>query len=481
MIASSNVRYTTVVGLEIHAELMTETKIFCGCPNAFGGAENENVCPGCLGLPGTLPSLNKAAVELAIKAGIALGCDISRLTRWDRKGYFYADLPNGYQLTQMYAPICLGGGLYVGDRYIRLNHIHLEEDAGKLVHDGVRGTTRIDFNRAGVPLIEIVTEADIRSAEEAVQFVEKVRLALLYAGVCDGKMEQGSLRVDANISVMPAGSDKFGTRAEIKNLNSFRFVAMAIERETERQIKTLAAGGTLRQETRRFVESSGETAAMREKEDALDYRYFADPNIPPLAISDEYIESLRANMPELPDKRKARYVGDYGLGEPDADTILARKNVSDFFDAMTRMGANPRDALGIVRGEILRNIGEYGDERIGVSPEDAVRLLRMRDAGEISANNIKKAIGILMREGGDINEILEKNSMLIREDPDALAAVVRSALAANPAAVASYKAGEAKVFGFFMGQCNKTLKGSVQPKTLENEIRAQLDKLILNI
>jgi aspartyl-tRNA(Asn)/glutamyl-tRNA(Gln) amidotransferase subunit B len=473
-------RYTTVVGLEIHAELLTKTKLFCGCPNTFGGGENENVCPGCRGLPGTLPSLNRTAVELAIKGGIALGCEISLLTGWDRKSYFYADLPNGYQITQFYVPICVGGGIEIGGRFIRLDHIHLEEDAGKLIHDNLRNTTRMDFNRGGVPLIEIVTKPDMRSAEEAVAFVEKVRLALIYAGVCDGRMEQGRLRVDANISVMPEGSEKLGTRVEVKNLNSFRNVALAIEHEAGRQIRTLEEGGALRQETRRCIDASGETEAMREKETAADYRYYPDGDIPPLALESTYIDALRASMPEAPDVRRDRYVKIHGMTESDAGTILARRDVSDFFDGIVALGADPKDALSIVRGEILRNIGEGSGDgdcgAIGVRPADAARLLRMNADGEIGSNNMKKAIGILMRGvGGGLDEILESGDMLIREDPDMLTTVVRDALAANPAAVASLKAGEEKVFGFLMGQCNKILKGTVQPNTLRDELRAQLE------
>ena len=473
-------RYTTVVGLEIHAELLTKTKLFCGCPNTFGSGENENICPGCLGLPGALPALNRAAVELAIKGGFALGCDINRLTAWDRKNYFYADLPNGYQITQMFAPICVGGCLDIGGKFVRLDHIHLEEDAGKLIHDNLRNKTRIDFNRGGVPLVEIVTKPDMRSADEAVAFIEKVRMALIYAGVCDGRMEQGRFRVDANISVMPEGSDEFGVRTEVKNLNSFRFVAQAIESEAHRHVRTLEEGGALRQETRRFIENSGETAAMREKEDAHDYRYFPDSDIPPLALGEAYIESLRAAMPELPEARKVRYVNEHHMTESDADTILARKAASDFYDGIVALGANPREALGIVRGEILRHISEQDDDRIGISVGDAARLLRMGAAGEISANNIKKVVGIMMRgdgsssDGSSLDEIIETENMLVREDPQLLQIVVRDVLAANPVAVASYKAGETKVFGFFMGQCNKILKGSVQPQTLQNELRTQL-------
>ena len=550
-------KYITVVGLEIHAELLTKTKLFCGCPNAFGGDENEYVCPGCLGLPGTMPELNRAAVDLAIKGGLALGCKISELTSWDRKNYFYADLPNGYQITQMFAPICVGGGVAInsmvgavecstgavsgqsvngdserntdcqniGARFIRLNHIHLEEDAGKLVHDTRRNISRIDFNRGGVPLIEIVTEPDMRSAEEAVAFVEKVRLALLYAGVCDGKLEQGHMRVDANVSVMPEGADKFGTRIEVKNLNSFYSIARAINYEVSRQIRVIETGGALRQETRRFIDGSGETAAMREKENAQDYRYFPDCEIPPLMIPKEYVEGLRASLPEPPDARRARYAGVHQMSESDADTILAQKTVSDFYDEMIALGAEPKDALGVVRGEVLRRMGgrrantgatvdsggavnpggavnldadgEYNDadvsgiaegagntgsntdaERIAISAKDAVELLRLRAAGKITVTNMKKAIGIMMSGGGEsLDDVIRANDMLVREDPDLLATVVREALAANPRAVAQYKAGEFKTLGFLIGQCNKTLKGSVQPGTLQDELRAQLDAL----
>ena len=475
--------------MEIHAELLTDTKLFCNCPNTFGSGENANTCPGCLGMPGTLPALNRAAVELAIKGGCALGCEISASTGWDRKSYFYADLPNGYQITQMFAPICTGGGLDIGGRFIRLDHIHLEEDAGKLIHDNARNTTRIDFNRAGVPLIEIVTKPDMRSAEEAVAFAEQVRQALIYAGVCDGKMEQGRFRVDANISVMPEGSEKLGVRTEVKNLNSFRFVALAIENEARRHIRTIEEGGTLHQETRRFIEGSGETEAMREKEDAVDYRYFPDSDIPLLALDSAYIESLRASLPEPPAARKARYTGAHGMSESDADTILARKAAADLYDGMVALGAGPKEALGIVRGEVLRHLAEAAaaaaadaqGDAIGVSPEDAAKLLRMGAAGEIGAANIKKAITMLMGgKGTSLDAIISAENMLVREDTqalEALAALVRDVLAANPAAVASYKAGEAKVFGFFMGQCNKTLKGAVQPRTLQNELKAQLDKI----
>jgi aspartyl-tRNA(Asn)/glutamyl-tRNA(Gln) amidotransferase subunit B len=475
--ARSRRRYVTVIGLEIHAELLTRTKVFCGCPNAFGSEENTNVCPTCLGLPGALPVLNRAAVEGAIKAGLALGCGIAGRTRWDRKNYFYADSPKAYQISQLYAPLCIGGGVEVGGRLVRINHIHLEEDAGKLVHDSRRNATRVDFNRCGVPLIEIVTEPDMRSAGEAIAFIERAREALVYAGVCDGKMEQGSLRVDANVSVMPEGAATLGTRAEVKNLNSFRHVAMAIEHEAERQVRLLEEGGAVAQETRRFLEGSGETASLRGKEDAQDYRYFPDPDVLPLEISDGDVERMRAGMGESPQKRRERYVGEFGMSAADADVILAKKFVADFFDAAVREGADPREAGNMVRGEILRYVGDTGAEGISMAPGDAAKLLRMVAAGEISANGAKKAASIILggAGAGDLDAVIAENGMRISEDFGKIREAVRAALAARPDAVEAYRGGEAKIFGFFMGQCNKALRGGVRPKTLESVLRGYLD------
>ncbi|MDR1438967.1 MAG: Asp-tRNA(Asn)/Glu-tRNA(Gln) amidotransferase subunit GatB [Clostridiales bacterium] len=467
--------YETVIGLEIHAELLTRTKVFCGCPNAFGSGENTNVCPTCLGLPGALPVLSRAAVECAVKAGLALGCSIARRTRWDRKNYFYADSPKAYQISQLYAPLCIGGGLEAGGRFVRINHIHLEEDAGKLVHDGARRATRMDFNRCGVPLIEIVTEPDMRSAAEAAEFIERVREALVYAGVCDGKMEQGSLRVDANISVRPAGSDRLGTRAEIKNLNSFRHVAQAIEHEAGRQIELIEAGGAVVQETRRFLEGSGETAPLRSKEDAHDYRYFPDPDILPLEIGEAEVEALRAQMGEPPEARKARYVGEFGMSPADAGTILARKFVSDFYDDAVACGADPREAGNMVRGEVLRFVGESGAERVGMAPGELARLLRLAASGEISANSAKKAAAIMLAEGKGADAVIAEHGMRVSEDLEKIRAAAREALAARPDAVQAYRGGEAKILGYFIGQCNRALRGSARPQAIEAVLRGYLD------
>jgi aspartyl-tRNA(Asn)/glutamyl-tRNA(Gln) amidotransferase subunit B len=421
--------------------------------------------------------LNRAAVEGAVKAGLALGCRIARRARWDRQNYFYADSPKAYQISQLYAPLCLGGGLEIGGRFIRLNHIHLEEDAGKLVHDAARNRTRVDFNRCGVPLIEIVTEPDMRSAEEAAAFIEQARLALVYAGVCDGKMEQGSLRVDANVSVMPEGARELGTRTEVKNLNSFRHVAAAIEHEAARQRAVLEEGGRVVQETRRFLADSGETAPLRSKEDAHDYRYFPDPDVLPLDVPEADVERLRAQLPEPPLARRARYVGEHGMSGQDADTILARRFVSDFYDAAVALGADPREAGNMVRGEVSRWLGEagQGQSSIPMAPQELVRLLRMARDGEITAADAKKACAAMLATGAGADAAVDAGGMRVREDAAAVEAAAREAVERNPAAAAQYRAGDKKVFGFFMGQCNKALKGKAHPKSVERALRALLD------
>ncbi|GHV19394.1 aspartyl/glutamyl-tRNA(Asn/Gln) amidotransferase subunit B [Clostridia bacterium] len=450
-------KYTTVIGLEIHAELLTATKVFCGCANSFTHDENVNCCPVCVGLPGALPVLNRRAMEQSVTAGLALGCEISEWSRWDRKNYFYPDSPKAYQISQLYAPFCAGGGLEIDGRFIRINHIHLEEDAGKLVHDGLRGVTRIDYNRCGVPLIEIVTEPDIRSAKEAAAFVELLRQTLVYAGVCDGRMEQGSMRVDANVSVMPLGSDTFGTRTETKNLNSFKHITAAIEYEAARQIELLESGGRVVQETRRYHEAENETSALRSKEDAQDYRYVPDPDILPLEIAREEVARLRGALPELPQARRERYAG-WGLKELDIDVLLAKKATSDYLDEVVKLGAPQIAAANIIRTDLLEKT---------LPPADLARILELGGQGRL---DVKPAVAAALN-GKNIDDLI------VVGDDGAVDAAVAEVLASRPDLAEQYRNGEVKVFGFLMGLCSKQLKG----KALPQAIKAALEKGLNNV
>ncbi|MDR1563408.1 MAG: Asp-tRNA(Asn)/Glu-tRNA(Gln) amidotransferase subunit GatB [Oscillospiraceae bacterium] len=467
-------KYTTVIGLEIHAELKTKSKIFCSCENSFGDERNTRCCPVCTALPGSLPSLNREAVEMTIAAGLALGCEIAPIAKWDRKNYFYPDLPKAYQISELYAPICIGGGLSINGRAIRLNHIHLEEDAGKLVHQGVK--TFLDYNRAGVPLIEIVTEPDMRSPEEAAAFVEKVRRTLVYIGVCDGRMEQGSLRCDANISIMPEGSEVLGTRTEIKNLNSFRFIKSAIEYEVKRQMEVLGDGEKVIQETRRYDAQCGETFSMRSKENAHDYRYFPDPDIPPVLISREDAARIGERLPELPEARLERYTKEFGLSEVDAETILAEQRISDYYDTAIKLGAEPRVAANSIKGELMRCLNTAQSKgEIPVAAEDFVKVINLAAQGKISQNGLKKAIAVMFEEGKDAETVIKEQNLMISEDLELVASVIEEVLKQNPAPLAQYKSGDTKVLGFFMGQCSKVLKGKAHPKTIQDLLKKALD------
>lgn len=468
--------YQPVIGLEIHCELLTASKIFCGCDTRFGAEENTQVCPVCAGLPGALPSLNRKAVEYAIRAGLAMDCDIAPYTRWDRKNYFYPDLPGAYQISQLNLPLCIGGGLDILGRRIRLNRIHLEEDAGKLIHDDVNGLSLADYNRCSMPLIEIVTEPDIRSAEEAAAFVEQVRLTMVYAGVSDGRMEQGSLRVDANVSIMPVGSDTFGTRAEIKNLNSVKSVVRAIEYEIKRQAEVLDSGGTLRQETRRFNDNHGKTTPMRSKEDAQDYRYVPDPNIPPLSVSREDVERVKAELPELPREKLVRYTQSLGLSEQDAVTLIDRKMVAEFYDQVTKGYSDAKAAANLVIGELLRriNLSEEEYETLPVSAEDFIKVLTLAQSGELTQAGLKTAVRYMFEDQKSADEVLKEHNLIVKEDLGAVTSVVTEVIESNPKALEQWRGGDKKVFGFFMGECNKRLKGQATPQSL----RAELERLL---
>ena len=404
-------KYEIVCGLEVHVEMNTKTKIFCGCTTAFGGAPNTHTCPVCTGQPGALPVLNRAVVEGAMSTGLALGCEITRLTRFDRKNYFYPDLPKAYQISQLYAPICTGGGIAVTtdggeEKYIRLHEIHMEEDAGKLVHDPWTESTLCDYNRCGVPLMEIVTEPDFRSAHEVIDFLTKLRSTLQFLGVSDCKMQEGSIRADLNVSVRPAGSEKLGTRTEMKNMNSFKAIAKAIETEAARQIEVLEEGRAVKQETRRWDDNKDATFSMRSKEDAQDYRYFPEPDIPPLELSEEYLEGLRAEQPEMAEERKRRYQTQLGLPEYDAGIITGQKALVDFFEEVTALGVPAKEATNWMLGDMMRRLKEEELEPkdMRLTPATLVKLIGMVQAGRINRNTASKVFRGIFAEDLDPEE-----------------------------------------------------------------------------
>lgn len=473
-------RYYPTMGLEIHAELLTKSKVFCSCSAEFGGEPNTRCCPVCSGLPGTLPVLNRRAVEYIIKAGYVMNCDISRFTKWDRKNYFYPDLPKAYQISQMPRPVCLDGHVDIKvngeDKTIRINRIHLEEDAGKLTHEG--GISLADYNRCGIPLIEIVTEPDFHSAEEVVAFFEKIKLLLLYAGICDCKMEQGSIRCDVNISIAPEGSEQLGTRTELKNLNSLKAIAKAIEAEIARQAEILDKGGEIVQETRRFNEAAMETLAMRSKEDAHDYRYFPDPDIPPVIFTEEELADIRSSLPEMPEQRMARYRTEYGISENDAVIIVSDKRVSDFFDEVVSGCKSPKNVASYLVGEFMRrvNLGEIDLDQLKFSGKDFARLVEYLYSDKLSQNNAKLILGEMAQHGGSPEAIADKQDLWIKEDTEQLSAVIDEIIASNPKAAEQYRNGDQKVFGFFMGQTNKALKGTASLKAIQEYIRKKLSE-----
>lgn len=455
--------WTAVIGLEIHAELLTNTKIFCSCGNEFGAGENARCCPGCLAMPGTLPLMNRAAVEMAIAAGLAMGCRIAERTTWDRKNYFYPDLPKAYQNSQLFEPICVGGGLEIGGRFIRLNRIHLEEDAGKLIHDDAEGVSLVDLNRGGVPLIEIVTEPDIRSSGEAAEFLAAVRRALVYAGVNDGRLEQGHMRCDANISVMPEGAGKYGTRVEVKNLNSLKSVTRAIEHEIARQISLIESGGAVLQETRRFNDNHGRTVAMRSKEDAQDYRYFPDPDLLPVVIDDAYIDAI--TIPELPGQKLARFMETYGLPLYDAGLLSENRVRAAFVDECVKLGASAKAVANWLLSDIAKELNEKEIELddTKITPQSLTALILMIEKAEISSNAGKKVVAELLGQGGDPAAIVERLGLKQVSDDSALRTWAQQAIENNPKSAADYRAGKTNALGFLVGQCMKASAGKGNP------------------
>ncbi len=470
--------YTTIIGLEIHAELQTAAKVFCGCSVDFGGEENTRICPRCTGMPGTLPLFGRGAVELAIKAGIALDCTIQKYSAFDRKNYFYPDLPKAYQITQFFHPICTDGGVNIEGKRIGIERIHIEEDAGKLIHDDEKNSSFADYNRCGVPLIEIVTKPDIRSAKEACNFVEQVALRLKYAGVCDAKMEQGSLRCDVNISLMPTGSKEFGTRTEIKNLNSFRSIARAIEAEYKRQEELLNNGQRVIQQTMHFDDATGQTKALRSKEEAHDYRYFPEPDIPPLMLTDTEIEKIRAKLPEMPSDKKARYVAELGVPNADADLLIADKALADYFEAAITTYYNPRSVASMILVELLRRMKDGGisAEELSLPPTHLAEVCKMADEGTVSRAAAKELLRILFEDGGEPMELAKQKGMLMSNDTDEVLKAADEVLSDNLKAVEEYRAGSGKVFGFLMGQMCRKLGKSANPAIIKQVLERKLQE-----
>ncbi len=470
--------YEAVIGLEVHNQLMTQSKLFCGCSTAFGAGPNEHVCPVCMGMPGVLPVLNRRAVELAIRTGLAAHSEIAPSSIFDRKSYFYPDLPKGYQISQYETPVCKGGYIEIpaagdgGTKRIRLVRIHLEEDAGKNVHEETYSL--VDFNRSGVPLIEIVSEPDIRSSAEAGAYLRELRLILLYIGASDGRMEEGSFRCDVNVSVRRKGARELGVKTEIKNLNSFRFVEKAIDYEVSRQIEVLESGGRIAQETHLWDPDREVTRPMRSKEYAQDYRYFPEPDLPPLVVPPGMVDEIRASMPELPSDRRARYVRKFGLNDYEAGVLIAEREVADYFEAMLPGLKNRKTAANWVMTEALRIANETGKplaEAVPVAHETGA-LLKMVEEQKISLNAAKTAFAAMCKSRKSAAATVEELGLAQVSDEGAIAAACDKVIAAEADKVAEYRAGRDKLFGFFVGQVMKSMGGKANPKVI-NEILKQ--------
>ena len=475
-------KYEMVIGLEVHAQLKTASKIFAPDGAEFGKEPNSQASTITLGMPGVLPVLNKRVVEMAILTGLALNSEIPKHCKFDRKQYFYPDLPKGYQISQYDEPVCVGGSVEISNKTIGITRAHLEEDAGKLVHagaDGLAGSaySLVDLNRAGTPLLEIVSEPDMRSSEEAREYMEQLRSILRYIGVCDGNLEEGSMRCDANISIRPFGQKEFGTRAEIKNVNSFRALQRAIEYEYERQIELVEAGEKVVQETRLWDDNKGITSSMRGKEDAHDYRYFPEPDLMPLEVSREWIEEVKAKMPELPKQRFERYTS-LGLSEYDANILIAQMEIALFFDEVLRFDVNPKTAANFLMGEISAYLKEEKNEitETKLTVENFAKLLGLLEKGTISNNIAKGLVVDILKDGTDAQELIDKKGLSVISDESSILPVIQKIIADNQEQVAAYKSGKDKLFGFFVGQAMKETKGRANPQMLNELLKKELEK-----
>ena len=478
-------KYEVVIGLEVHVQLLTATKAFCGCPNQYGSAPNTNVCPTCLGLPGALPVLNRQAVEFATLAGLALNCQIREHSIFARKNYFYPDSPKGYQISQFDKPIAEHGFIDILDadgnpKRIGVTRAHMEEDAGKSIHDGFADSatrTYVDLNRCGTPLIEIVSEPDMRTPDEAYQYLTLLKEIMLYCGVSDCNMEEGSLRCDANVSIMPRGSKTFGTKVEVKNVNSFRYVRSALEYEIQRQIEIVEDGGTIKQETRLWNQAEGRTFSMRSKEQAHDYRYFPEPDLPPLVVSDAWKAAIAATMPELPEARRKRMIAEYDLNKQDAETLTAEREFADRFESAARSAKSPRRVANLLLSELGGRLKAAGLE-LDASPVTLAGLVQAADLvedGKISSKQLKGLFDICFEKSEDFGPVYEREKPQQITDSSALEAMIDEVIAANPAQVAQYKAGKKTVAGFFVGQVMRASKGQANPALLNELVTKKLD------
>lgn len=481
-------QYETVIGLEVHVELATKTKIFCGCSTEFGGAPNTHTCPVCTGMPGSLPVLNKKVVEFAIKAGLAANCHIHQYCKFDRKNYFYPDNPQNYQISQLYLPICYDGAVEIetsaGKKTVRIHEMHMEEDAGKLIHDEWEDCSLVDYNRSGVPLVEIVSEPDMRNAEEVIAYLEKLRLICQYLGVSDCKLQEGSMRADVNLSVMEAGSGKLGTRTEMKNLNSFKAIARAIEGERERQIELLEEGKCVQQETRRWDDNKEISYAMRSKEDAKDYRYFPDPDLPPVVISGEWLARIKERQPELQEEKAERYEKDFGLSAYDASLLTQSRHLADLYEQTVSLlqqkevAGAPKKAANWFIGETLRLLKDRGmeTEDLHFTPGHLADLIVVCERGEVNNQTAKKVFGRIFDEDVEPVSYIEENGLKTVVDTGVLESIVEKILASNPKTVEEYQSGKTKVLGFLVGQVMKEMKGKAEPQTVNRLLMEKLQR-----
>ena len=462
-------QYETVIGLEVHVELATRTKIFCGCSTAFGGRPNSHTCPVCTGMPGSLPVLNRKVLEYAVAVGLAANCHITRYCKFDRKNYFYPDNPQNYQISQLYLPICHDGYVEIdteeGSKKVGIHEIHMEEDAGKLIHDEWEDCTLVDYNRSGVPLIEIVSEPDMRSADEVIAYLEKLRLIIQYLGASDCKLQEGSMRADVNLSVREAGTEKFGTRTEMKNLSSFHSIARAIEGERNRQIDLLESGGTVVQETRRWDEAKDTSYAMRSKEDARDYRYFPDPDLVPVSISEEFLEEIRSRQPELRTEKMKRYREEFDIPDYDIEIITGSKHMADIFEETVALGAQPKKVSNWLMVETLRLLKdkEMDPEDILFSPENLAKLIALTESKAINSTVAKEVFEVMFQEDVDPEKYVEEKGLRMVSDEGVLRRTVEEVIAANPKSVEDYRNGKEKAIGFLVGQTMKAMKGKADP------------------